>query len=72
VSILIVTQKQNKKMGRPKLAVGEAKGKFISTRLTRGEFVEIESAIKASGTGKTEWVRQALLSTARNCVTKSS
>jgi uncharacterized protein (DUF1778 family) len=62
----------NKKMGRPKLASGEARGEFISTRLTADEYQEIESAVKNSGRSKTEWVRNALLATARSCVTKSA
>ena len=61
----------NKKMGRPKLATGEAKGRFISTRVSDPEYVEIESAVKKSGHPKTEWVRETLLTAARNRVTKS-
>jgi hypothetical protein len=55
-----------KKMGRPKLARGEARGKFFSTRVTNQEHAEIIQAIKRDGVKKPEWVRNALLSQARS------
>jgi len=55
----------NKKMGRPKLRKGEARGKFISTRLSPPEYAEIKSAIRDSGNAKTAWIREALLKVAR-------
>lgn len=61
----------SKKMGRPKLAKGEARGTHISTRVSALEYQEITKAIKISGQIKTEWVRSALLSTARKRDTKS-
>ena len=60
-----------KKMGRPKLAKGEARGVFISTRLSIPEAKEIADAVKKSGEPKTEWVRNTLLSAARNRDTQS-
>lgn len=59
-------------MGRPKLAKGEARGKFVSTRVSIPEYQEIAKAVKISGQPKTEWVRNSLLSAARNRDTKSS
>jgi hypothetical protein len=55
-----------KKMGRPKLAKNEAREKFISTRVSTPEYAEITQAIKRDGIKKPEWVRNALLSKARN------
>jgi hypothetical protein len=55
----------NKKMGRPKLETGKARTVFISTRLSVSENGEIQKAVKSSGTPKTEWVRNSLLSSAR-------
>jgi hypothetical protein len=56
----------SKKAGRPKMPKGEARGKFISTRLSPPEYQEITVAIKKSGTTKTEWVRNSLLTSARS------
>jgi hypothetical protein len=53
------------KVGRPSLPKKERRGKFISTRLSPPEYVEVEQAIKASGEAKTEWVRKKLLAAAR-------
>jgi hypothetical protein len=55
-----------KKMGRPKLAKGQARGKFVSTRVSNLEYKEIADAIKRDAIKKPEWVRNALLSKARN------
>jgi hypothetical protein len=60
-----------KKMGRPKLAKGEAREGFISTRVSSSEAKEIAGAITRSGQAKTEWVRNTLLTAARNRDTKS-
>ena len=51
-----------KKMGRPKLAKGEAREKFISTRVSPPEYAEIAKAINDSPAQKTEWVRDRLVS----------
>jgi hypothetical protein len=54
------------KLGRPKFPKGQARGKFISTRLSVPEYEEIAAAVKKSGTPKTEWVRNSLLNSARS------
>lgn len=56
----------SKKMGRPKLGKGEARAIFVSTRVSAPEYEEIVQAVKSSGQPKTEWVRNSLLSAARN------
>ena len=53
------------KMGRPSLPVKEKRGKFVSTRLSPPEYAEIETAVRASGETKTEWIRKKLLAAAR-------
>jgi len=55
-----------KKAGRPKLPKSEARGKFLSTRVSPGEYQEIAQAIRTSGEAKTEWCRNALLFRARS------
>ena len=58
----------SKKIGRPKLAKSEARGRFISTRLSPPEYAAIVRAVKRSGKAKTEWVRDALAGAADNRV----
>jgi hypothetical protein len=53
------------KMGRPMLPKKEKRSLFVSTRVSPDEMKEIETAIKASGEAKTEWVRMKLLAAAR-------
>jgi hypothetical protein len=52
------------KTGRPKLPKGEARGKFISTRVSLPEYIAITQAIRRDGLKKPEWVRKALISAA--------
>jgi hypothetical protein len=60
-----MTTETETKMGRPTLPHKEKRGKFISTRVSPPEYAEIHTAIKASGMGKTEWVRTKLIAAAR-------
>jgi hypothetical protein len=55
----------SKKAGRPKIPKDEARGRFISTRLSPPEYKEIAEAIKKSGIAKAEWTRNSLLKAAR-------
>jgi hypothetical protein len=55
-----------KKMGRPKVATKNHKKPGFSVRLVASERREIETAIKRSGEEKSEWIRAALLSKAKN------
>jgi hypothetical protein len=56
---------ETSKVGRPMLPNKEKRGRFISTRLSPPEYVEIEAAIRFSGESKTEWVRKKLIAAAR-------
>ncbi len=52
------------RMGRPPLAVGEAKATMFSLRLTPEERDAIGEAAKRVGKPVTQWAREALLSAA--------
>lgn len=56
---------EKNKMGRPRLASKQVRGKFVSTRVSTPEYAEITAAVKRGGRPKTEWVRETLLSAAR-------
>jgi hypothetical protein len=53
------------KVGRPALPKKEKRWKFISTRLSQGEYQEIVQAAKDSGMRKNTWVRTKLIAAAR-------
>lgn len=53
-----------KKMGRPRLAKA-AKDVLIGARFGRDEAAIINGAVKRDGMGKSEWVRNRLLSAAK-------
>jgi hypothetical protein len=46
-----------KKMGRPKLPRGEAKGRVVPIRFNTADLKRIESAAKASQKTVSEWIR---------------
>ena len=54
-----------RKVGRPALPKKEKLWKFISTRISQGEYAEIVKAAKESGMSKTKWVRTKLIAAAR-------
>jgi hypothetical protein len=54
-----------KKIGRPKIARKEYKGPGFSVRVTTSERRLVEQAISTSGKKKAEWLRDALLTTAK-------
>ena len=55
---------KNKKLGRPKLPGGKAKGVMLSARFTQPEADMIETAIKKSGQKQSAWIRNSLLKSA--------
>jgi hypothetical protein len=55
-----------KKMGRPKLPKGEAKGVQFGIRLSKPDGELVKEAIKRSGLSQPDWLRNALLSAAKN------
>ena len=54
-----------KKLGRPKLAKGEAKGVLIGARFAPDESKIVHEAIKRSGLVKSDWIRNTLLAAAK-------
>lgn len=50
-------QSKPKKMGRPKLSKGDAKGRIVPIRFTPGDLKRVETAAKASQKTISEWIR---------------
>jgi uncharacterized protein (DUF1778 family) len=49
-----------KKVGRPKLPKGEAKGKIVAMRFEAEDLKRIDTAAKASKKSRSEWMRSTL------------
>ena len=49
-----------KKIGRPKLPKGEAKGRIVPVRFTVEALKAMEAAAKASGQVLSEWIRSTV------------
>ena len=49
-----------KKVGRPKLAKGEAKGKIVPIRFNADDHKKVTAAAKANKQTVSEWVRSTL------------
>jgi hypothetical protein len=52
------------KVGRPKMAKGEAKGVLIGARFAPDEARRVEQAVKRAKAVKSDWIRTTLLSAA--------
>lgn len=52
-------KKKAKKVGRPKLPKGAAKGKIVPVRFTAEDLKAMEAAAKANGQVLSEWIRNA-------------
>lgn len=50
-------QQKPKKMGRPKLPKGDAKGRIVPVRFNANDLKRIETAAKASQKTVSEWIR---------------
>ena len=53
-------QTKPKKIGRPKLPKGQAKGRIVPVRFNAEDLKRIESAAKASQKTVSEWIRGAV------------
>jgi predicted HicB family RNase H-like nuclease len=53
-------QPKPKKVGRPKLPKGEAKGKLVALRLSDAEVKRVNAAAKAKKLSVSEWIRSTL------------
>jgi uncharacterized protein (DUF1778 family) len=49
-----------KKVGRPKLPKGEAKGKIVAMRFDLEELKQIDAAAKAGKKSRSDWMRSTL------------
>jgi uncharacterized protein (DUF1778 family) len=49
-----------KKIGRPKLPKGEAKGKIVAMRFDPEDLKRIDAAAKAGKQSRSDWMRAAL------------
>jgi uncharacterized protein (DUF1778 family) len=56
-------QKKPKRVGRPKLPKGEAKGSTVQVRFTADDTKAIEAAAKAKNQTVSEWVRSMIHAT---------
>jgi len=53
-------QKKSRKVGRPKMPKGEAKGRIVPVRFTADDLKAMESAAKAGKTTLSEWIRSTI------------
>jgi predicted HicB family RNase H-like nuclease len=56
----LAQQKKARKVGRPKLPKGEAKGRIVPVRFTPDDMRAIEAAAKANHQSVSEWVRSTI------------
>ena len=56
-------RKKPKKIGRPKLPKGEAKGRIVPVRFRPEDIKAIEAAAKASKQTVSEWIRSTIHAT---------
>lgn len=54
-------QKRSRKVGRPKMPKGEAKGRIVPVRFTASDLKTITAAAKASNQTVSEWLRSAVM-----------
>ena len=53
-------QSKPKKVGRPKMAKGEAKGRIVPVRFRPDDLKRMEAAAKASKLSLSEWIRSTI------------
>ena len=53
-------QSKTKRVGRPKLPKGEAKGRTVQVRLTADDLKAVTAAAKASNQVLSDWIRGTL------------
>jgi len=54
-------QKKARKVGRPKLPKGEAKGRIVPVRFTRNDLKVMEAAARARNQTVSEWIRSTVM-----------
>ena len=63
-----MAQRKTKKVGRPKLPRGEAKGRIVPVRFTVLDLKAMEAAAKASEQTLSEWIRNTVNNAIQNGV----
>ena len=58
-----MSQPKRKKIGRPKLPKGEAKGRIVPIRFNPADLKRIESVARASQQTVSEWIRGTVAAT---------
>ena len=53
-------QKKSRKLGRPKLPRGEAKGRIVPVRFTGDDLKAMEQAAKTAKVSLSEWIRSTI------------
>jgi predicted HicB family RNase H-like nuclease len=53
-------QKKNRKVGRPKMPKGEAKGRIVPVRFQPEDLKRMQAAAKANNQSISEWVRNTI------------
>jgi hypothetical protein len=59
-SLRAANQQKHRKVGRPRLPKGEAKGKIVPVRFTAGGIKAVEAAAKANNETVSQWVRSTI------------
>ena len=62
----MLTKTKKKRMGRPRIGTQNAKGKVFAVRLTPVEAGQVNAAIRRSKQGKSDWLRNALISASQS------
>jgi hypothetical protein len=57
----LAQQKKSRKVGRPKLPKGTAKGRIVPVRFTRNDLRTMEAAAKARNQTVSEWIRSVVM-----------
>ena len=56
----MVQQKQSRRVGRPKLPKGTAKGRIVPVRFTADDLKAMAAAAKAKDQSVSEWIRSTI------------
>jgi predicted HicB family RNase H-like nuclease len=59
----LAQKKKARKVGRPKLPKGEAKGRIVPVRFTSDDLKAMELAAKANDQSLSEWIRSTIHAT---------
>ena len=61
-----MAQRKTRKVGRPKLPRGEAKGRIVPVRFTALDLKAMEAAARASDKTLSEWIRSTVSNAIQN------